>query len=718
MTPWLSWDNFHWIEGTEADEERPMLRRWLMTFGIVLVVAVAAMAGAILWLSRDLPSPAKLETIEPTVGTTVYDRNGEVIHEFYRENRVIVGLEDVSPHLVNAIIATEDREFRRHWGVDVYGIMRAVFANLRAGRVVQGASTITQQLARSLFLTQEVTITRKLKEALLALRIEQTYSKDRIIELYLNQIYFGGGAYGVEAAALDLYGVNARELDLAQSALLAGLPKNPSGYSPRRHPDRATLRRSLVLSMMVDHGAITEEEAAAADTTDLDVIEREDAIPSGAYFVEHVRRDVIARYGAEALYAGGLRIHTTLDSELQITAERVLEERFAALENDYDFPVKRGDEFDPDTLEHIPYVEGALLAVDASTGGILAMVGGRDFRDSQFNRATQAARQPGSGFKPFVYTAAIDNGFTPADTIMDAPILIPAAGPVYKLAGLDEHVDRIEEQTDWMPENYERTFHGTVRLREALKKSINIPAIKVGIMVGPETVARYARSMGITTPLSSVQSLALGSADVTLLDMVKAYGVLANQGTRLGPYAIERIEDRSGHVLETHMGSSYEALSPATAYVVTSMMESVINGGTGWAARSWGFQHPAAGKTGTTNDYTDAWFVGFTRQIVCGVWGGFDDRTSLGGKMTGARVALPVWTEFMKAAHSDLPQEPFEAPPGVVGRVICVESGALAGPDCPETMQEVFVQGTEPVRQCGIHEPEPVGRSIFPIGRF
>jgi penicillin-binding protein 1A len=695
-----------------------MLRSWLRIFGIVLGVVILAMVGAIMWLSRDLPSPARLEMIEPTIGTTVYDRNGEVIHEFFRENRVVVGLDQISPYLVDAIIATEDREFRHHWGIDIYGIARAVFANVRAGRVVQGASTITQQLARSLFLTQDVTIARKLREALLALRIEETYSKDRIIELYLNQIYFGGGAYGVEAASLDLYGLHASELNLSQSALLAGLPKNPSGYSPRRHPDRAALRRSLVLSVMVDDGAITEEQAAAADTASLNVIMKEDEIPSGAYFVEHIRRDVIARYGAEALYAGGLRIYTTLDSELQGTAERVLEERFTALENDYNFPVKRGDAFDPDTLEHIPYVEGALLAVDASTGGILAMIGGRDFRDSQFNRATQAPRQPGSGFKPFVYTAAIDTGFTPADTIMDAPLLIPAAGPMMSLEGLDEGVEPIEEQTDWMPENYERTFHGRVRLREALKHSINIPAVKLGIIVGPETVARYARNMGITTPLSSVPSLALGSAEVTLLDMVKAYGVLANQGTRLEPYSIERIEDRNGRVLEKHVGSSYEALSPATAYVVTNMMESVINGGTGWAARSWGFQHPAAGKTGTTNDCTDAWFVGFTPHLVCGVWGGFDDRSSLGKKMTGARVALPVWTEFMKAAHVGIPKDPFEPPPGVVTRTICADSGALAGPNCPQTMSEVFVQGTEPVRQCSIHADRSPARHSLPAGRL
>jgi len=679
-----------------------MLKRWFRLFAVVLVAVTVGMVAAVLWLSRDLPSPALLESIEPTVGTTVYDRNGEVLHEFYRENRVIVGLDEISPRLIDAIIATEDREFREHWGVDVFGVVRAALRNIRAGRVVQGASTITQQLARSLFLTPEVSLTRKLKEALLALRIEQTYSKDRILELYLNQIYFGDGAYGAEAAARSLFGKSAAELDLPEAALLAGLPKNPSGYSPRRHPERALRRRSLVLSMMVENGAITQEEAAAADTSALGVVERSEEIKLGAYFIEHVRREVISKYGAEALYSGGLSIYTTLDSELQAVAEEKLEERFVRLEQDYDFPVKRGDEYDLDTLDYIPYVQGALLAVDVSTGGILAMIGGRDFQDSPFNRATQAPRQPGSGFKPFVYTAAIDHGFSPADTILDAPIVIPGAGTPIVLEGTDPP---IEEPTDWLPENYTHDFKGEIRLRYALKRSINIPAVKLAMMVGPETVARYARDMGIETPLPAVYSLALGSAEVRLIDMVRAYGTLANQGIRLEPYAIERIEDRNGRILEVHSAVSREVIPPQTAYVVTSMLESVIESGTGWAARAWGFQHPAAGKTGTTNDCTDAWFVGFTPRIICGVWAGFDDRRTLGEKMTGARVALPIWTEFMKAAHAGLPKEPFPVPPGVVVRRICAESGLLAGENCPETIDEVFVQGTEPVQTCRRHGP-------------
>ncbi|MBD3348223.1 MAG: PBP1A family penicillin-binding protein [Candidatus Eisenbacteria bacterium] len=675
-------------------------KKWLLVFSVTLAAVVLASVGSILWLSRDLPSPSRLEAIEPTIGTVVYDRNGEVIHEFFRENRVIVGLDDISPYFIDAIIATEDRDFREHWGIDIFGIARAAMSNLRAGRVVQGASTITQQLARSLFLTQEVTLTRKLKEALLALRIEQTYSKDRIIELYLNQIYFGGGAYGVEAAAEDILGKGADQLDLHEAALLAGLPKNPSGYSPRTHPERARERRSLVLSRMVVNGAVSPEEAAAADTASLSIVERDEELKLGAYFIEHVRRQVIAEYGAEALFSGGLRIHTTLDLDMQRVAEQALEERFAALETDYDFPVKRGDEYDLDTLDFIPYVQGALLAVDVRTGGVLAMVGGRDFSDSPFNRATQAPRQPGSGFKPFVYTAAIEARFSPADTIMDAPILIPGAGTPNVLEGTDPP---IEEPTDWMPENYSREHHGVIRLRYALKKSINIPAVKLAMLVGPDEVARYAKEMGVERPISSVYSLALGSAEVRLIDMVRAYGVLANQGIRLEPYAVEKIEDRNGKVLEIHSSMSREILPPQTAYVVTSMLESVIESGTGWGARARGFTHPAAGKTGTTNDCTDAWFVGFTPRVICGVWGGYDDRQSLGEKMTGARVALPVWTEFMKAAHANTPKTPFPVPPGIVTRTICEQTGLLASEDCPEVMEEVFVQGTEPVRHCEQH---------------
>lgn len=677
-----------------------MLRTWFRVFGIVLGAVTLTAMGSILWLSRDLPSPSLLESIEPTLGTVVYDRNGVVLHEFFRERRVIVGLDEISPHFVDAIIATEDREFREHWGVDVFAIVRAAIRNVRAGGVVQGASTITQQLARSLFLTTEVSLTRKLKEALLALRIERTYSKDRILELYLNQIYFGDGAYGVEAAAQNILGKSAAELDLAEAALLAGLPKNPGGYSPRRHPERALRRRSTVLLMMSDSGVISEEEAATADTVTPGIVERDEDIGLGAYFVEHVRRDVIAKYGAEALFSGGLRLYTTIDSDLQAVAEEVLEERFSDLERQYNFPVKRGDVYDLDTLDYVPYVQGALLAVDVKSGGILAMVGGRDFRESPFNRATQAPRQPGSGFKPFVYTAAIDGGFSPADTIMDAPLLIPGAGSPLVLEGTDPP---IEEPTDWLPENYTRDFQGVIRLRHALKRSINIPAVKLGMIMGPETVARYANEMGISGRLAHVYSLALGSAEVRLIDMVRAYGVLANQGIRLEPYAIERIEDRNGRVLETHSTVSTEVVSPQTAYIVTSMLESVLDSGTGWAARAWGFKHPAAGKTGTTNDCTDAWFVGFSPNVICGVWGGFDDRRTLGEKMTGARVALPVWTEFMKAAHARLPREPFEVPPGIVVRPICESSGMLATDDCPEVIEEVFVQGNEPLRPCDAH---------------
>ncbi len=681
------------------------MKRWFLVFSIVLASILIAMVGTIQLLQRDLPSPSLLETIRPAIGTTVYARDGRVLHEFFRENRVLITLDEIeSPYLVEAILAAEDQRFYGHWGVDVYGVTRAAVTNLRAGRVVQGASTITQQLARNLFLTPDVKLTRKIREALLALRIEQTFTKDRILELYINQIYFGDGMYGVQAAAEYLFDKDASELDLAESALVAGVIQSPQGYAPRRHPERALRRRSTILSMMVASGSITRAEAAAADTAALGLAEHEDEARVGAYFIEEVRRQVIDRYGAETLYSGGLRIYTTLDLDLQTAAEEHVEAHLATLESEAGFPFKRGDEFNADSLDFIPYVQGALLALEVRSGGILAMVGGRDFTDSPFNRVTQAPRQPGSGFKPFLYTAAIDHGFSPADTLLDAPLVVPAAGTPITFRDLDPDY---EEPTDWQPENYERTFHGVVRLRYALKRSINLVAVRLGMKLGPSTVAEYAQRMGISTRLYPVYSLPLGSAEVTLWDMVQAYSVLANQGVRIEPYGIERIEDRTGRVLEEHSRLSQSVLSPETAYVVTNMMESVLSSGTGVGARARGFRHPAAGKTGTTNDFADAWFVGFTPRVVCGVWGGYDERKPLGPRMTGARVALPIWTEFMKAAHVGVPEEPFPRPHGITTRRICAKTGMLATEHCPETLNEVFVQGTEPVRPCEAHAPKP-----------
>jgi len=679
-----------------------VLRSWIRLFVIVLAALVAGAVGAVLWLQRGLPSPSLLESVQPLVGATVYARDGRILHAFARENRVIVALDDVPAALVDAVVATEDKDFRSHWGVDASAIMRAAMRNVRAGRVVEGASTITQQLARSLFLTPEISLTRKLREALLALRIEQTYSKDRILELYLNQIYFGHGAYGVQAASWQFFGKHVSELDLAECALLAGLPKNPSGYSPRQHPNRALARRRLVLSLMAGQGTITREEAARADTAALHILPRSDGAGLGAYFVEHIRRELVGRYGPDALYAGGLRIYTTLDLDLQAAAERALENRLARLEREAGYRIRRGDATaQAGGSEFTPYVQGALLAVDAASGGIIAMVGGRDFRDSEFNRATQAPRQPGSGFKPFVYTAAIDGGYTPADRILDAPVIVPGAGAPRLVRTRDGVV---EEPTDWIPENYEPGFRGEVTLRYALKHSINLPTVRLCMDLGPQAVVQCARQMGISTPIKPVYSIALGSSEVKVIDMVEAYATLDNHGIRMSPYAIERIEDQNGRILERHESRSREALSPETAYVVTSMLESVMVNGTGWAARAWGFDHPAAGKTGTTNDCTDAWFVGYTPRVVCGVWVGYDDRRSLGRSMTGAVAALPIWTEFMKAAHAGLPHEPFRRPSGVVVRRICAETGALATPDCGETLDEVFVAGTEPTEMCPAHD--------------
>lgn len=443
--------------------------------------------GLLIWFSQDLPSTDALISVEPWTRTIVYDAHDHPLKAFYEEDRVIVSLEEVPRHLVDGFIAIEDRKFYRHWGLNVFAIAKAVSEDVMARRIVRGASTITQQLARNLFLTQEQTITRKIKEAILAIRIERHYTKDEILTMYLNQIYFGDGAYGVGSAATQYFGKQVSEISLAESAMLAGIPRNPSAYSPRRHPERAEQRQAIVLKSMVEMDMITAQQAAEAKNDTIIIAPAEKA-EVGAYFTEHVRRILERKYGAAALYREGLRVHTTIDLSLQELAERAVEQNLRAMEKRLGYTPKDTTGAHPAAgASKTDYIQGGLIALDPNTGHIRAMVGGRDFLDSQWNRATQAPRQPGSAFKIFVYTAAIDNGMTPCDMIMDVPIIM-------------ENPDG----TEWRPENFDEDFRGPVTVREALAKSINIPAIKVGDQIGQETVIRYARRMGIESKFTLI----------------------------------------------------------------------------------------------------------------------------------------------------------------------------------------------------------------------
>ena len=652
--------------------------------------------GVVRWISMDLPTPEQLTAIHAPVKTVVYDVRGRVLHEFFRENRSPVPVKQLPPNLINATLSTEDRSFYRHWGVDLYGVARAAVTNVLKMRRAEGGSTITQQLARNLFLTHERTLSRKAKEIALAIEIERNYSKEQILELYFNQIYFGEGAYGVEAGAKTYFGKPVRELTLPECALLAGLPANPSLYSPRRKPAAAKLRRSKVLRNMLVTHSITQVEFDNANSAPLGVTPVRYSNDRAPYFTEMVRQHLDEHYGSNAVYEGGLKVYTTLDMDLQQIAERALEKNLSDLEVELKLKPTRATYVIPalDTSHaglSTPYLQGALVAVDPKTGAIRALVGGRDWNHSNFNRAIQARRQAGSAFKPFVYTAAIDNGFHPTDIIVDEPVSFPAG-----------------DGTLYQPANYDKTYRGPVTLRYALQQSINIPAIKLLRKVGTSLVTSYARRMGIRSPIGQNLSIALGSSEVTLLELTSAYSVLANHGIRNEPLFILKVEDKNGTLLEKNTPRPAEVLSEETAAVVTSMLQSVIDHGTGAPARLRGFTLPAAGKTGTMDDYMDAWFEGYIPSLAAGVWVGFDQKKTIGPGMTGARAALPTWTDFMIGATRGRPVEDFGSPLGTSNRDICAETGMLATEACPNVTTEIFDEGSEPTEYCTAHPGRPL----------
>lgn len=689
---------------TDTEELEPtairVAKRFPWKLFMVLVVVVlfgtaGVVFGVIRWVGRDLPSPEQVSEMRSPVKTVVYDARGRVLHEFFRENRSPVPLSRIPRHLVNATISTEDRTFFKHWGVDLWGITRAAFTNVLKMRRAEGGSTITQQLARNLLRRYEKTWTRKLKETVLAVEIERTYSKEKILELYFNQIYYGEGAYGVEAAAKTLFGKQIEELTLPECALLAGIANSPARYSPRRHPEAARQRRAKVLKNMLETGAITQVEYDHAFEAPLGVTPMRYSNDKAPYFVEVVRQYLTERYGSDALYEDGLQVYTTLDMDLQEVAERAIEKQLTHLEAELRTKDTRANykpaASDSGEAQAPTYLQGSLVALDPRTGYVRAMVGGRDWNDSNFNRAVQALRQPGSAFKPFVYTAAIDNGFQPTDIIVDEPVSYPAGdGEVYE------------------PTNYDEKFRGPVTLRYALQKSINIPAIKLLRKVGTSLVASYARRMGIHSPIGQNLSLALGSSEVTLIDLTSAYAVLANRGIRNDPLYVLKVEDEDGSVLEKNIPHPTEVLSEETAAVMTSMMQSVMDYGTGAGARAAGFTRPAAGKSGTTNDFTDALFVGFTPSLVCGTWVGYDEKRQIGRGMTGSHAALPMWTDFMIGATRGQPDEDFERPYGTVTRRVCAETGMLATENCPNITREDFREGAEPNEVCVAHPGRPL----------
>jgi penicillin-binding protein 1A len=655
---------------TEPAAKRRWLRHLLIGIGVITLLVGSGVGVAALWaftvLPRSLPNVAALESFQPMQGTKVYDDNDELITEFHVERRIFVPLSHIPRSLRDAVLATEDRRFYSHWGIDPIGIGRAVWQNYRRGRIVEGGSTITQQLTKVLFLTPDKSLERKLKEAILALELERRYSKDRILEMYLNQVYFGHGAYGVEAAARTYFGKSVSELTVRESALIAGLPRAPSAYSPFDHGEAAKRRREVVFRRLVEYGALKEAEAKRLARSDLGLIPPERRRTTGQYFLEYVQQTLEQKYGADMVFKGGLNVYTTLNPTMQLAAEQSLREGLRALE-------ARSKTTRPG--EH---PEGAVVSIETQTGYVRALVGGYDFFRSEFNRAVQARRQPGSAFKPFVYIAALEAGFTAASRVEDAPVS-------YSIGGGNV----------WKPENYDRRYRGPTTLQQALEESVNVVTVKLQERVGVNRTVQVARRLGVTSPLDVNLSMALGTSDLTLLEMTSAYGALANQGVWMPPTTIRYVTNANGQLLEEHVPQGREALAPEMAYLATHMLRGVVERGTGQAAKSLG--RPIAAKTGTTNDYSNAWFIGFTPRMATGVWVGYDRPRSLGKDETGSRVAVPIWISYMGKVLGDSPRDDFPVPE----RVVLVPIDLDPSNECVRVVTMAFLRGTEPANACG-----------------
>ena len=645
----------------------PFLPRIIIsTFVFFLSAFLVFGVASYIYFTRDLPSIEALKNYKPRTLTRFFSEEGETIGEFFIERREVVFLDRIPPHLIQAFIAGEDAKFYSHKGLDYIAIVRALLKNLFSGEIVQGGSTITQQVVKSLLLSSEKSLRRKIREALLAFKMEKNLSKEEILFLYLNQIYLGHGAYGVAAAAETYFGKGIEELNVPESALLAGLTQAPSKDSPFHHPEQARRRQTYVLQRMAEEGFISPEQLTQALQTPLKIAGRPPPLTERApHFVEQVRKYVEEKYGKEGLYEKGLQVYTTLDLDFQRVALETVESGVRAIEKRQTYL----------SLNDPLPLEAALVCFDLDTGYARAMVGGRDFKRSQFNRVTQAKRQTGSAFKPVVYASALDKGYTPASVIMDSPVVF-------------EWGDRM-----WKPKNFGRGFLGPITLRNALTHSVNVVTVKIAQEIGLDYIRDYARRLGISSPLQNNLSMALGSSNLSLYELTRAYAALANQGKLFRPLFVKKILDRDGNLLEENLplytpsetSDGESVLSPQTAYLMTNLLEGVVQHGTGWKAKA--LKRPVAAKTGTTDQFVDAWFIGYTPELVTGVWVGFDDERSLGENETGAHAASPIWVAFMSKVLKEKPVQDFPIPEGIEFVKIESEKGVVL---------ECFKEGTSP----------------------
>ena len=745
-------------------------------FLLMMIVGFSGAAYLYFTYSKDLPDIRHLKDYQPSTITRLYSDYDELIAEFYIEKRILTPLKDIPLQLKQATLAVEDSNFYYHFGIDPKAIFRAFLTNLKAGHVVEGGSTITQQLSKTLFLSRDRNLTRKIKEAILAIRMELIFSKDEILEMYLNQIYYGHGSYGVEGASRTYFGKHVQDLTLEECAMLASLPKAPNHYSPYKNPKRAKARRNHALRRMASLGFITEEQSAESQQMDFNLGEVTDMLNKAPYFVEHIRQFLQDNYGSTKLYGGGLKVYTTLNMDHQLAAQKTVQKNLLISDKRYGYRGPLGsinvkddlltvrntlmelNDFteeqkpEPDSLlkgavlevtdddalvllgkeegiielkdmdwarppnikvdgrwakigrvqealtpgdlilvrvlgpreedlrwslalEQEPEVQAGLISLESGTGHIKAMIGGYDFSKSQFNRAVQAIRQPGSAFKPIIYAAAIEEGYGPASIIIDSPIIFK------------EKEDAFDK---WKPVNFEEKFYGPTPLRTALTHSRNVVTVKLLQNIGVNRAIETARRLGITSHLAGNLSIALGSSGVTLFDLTSAYSTFANMGQRITPIAVRLIENRAGEVLYTAQPNISQPISSGVAYMITNLMQSVVEDGTAKKVKS--LNRPVAGKTGTTNNYVDAWFIGFTPEVVTGVWVGKDEDEPLGINETGSRAAIPIWLEFMQEALKGQPVRNFPVSDEILFLKVNPESGESAQFNDPGSKFEIFLK--------------------------
>ena len=676
--------------------------RWGVATG---ALGVMALGLGLVWgtwshICDACPSIAQIYAFEPKEATRVFAADGSLLHEFAIERRTAVPYASIPPHVIGAFVAVEDRRFWEHGGVDLRRSARAAAEFAFAGYDAAGGSTITQQLAGNIFTDvvdrQDISVRRKLREMKVARSLEQAFTKQEILEAYLNQINFDG-VYGVQNASRHYFGKDVQQLNLPEAATLAAMPRAPRRYSPTRNPERAVPRRNLVLDLMERQGQITSAEASAARAYPLLLRDRRNDGTLAPYFVEWVRRILFDRYGTQ-LYEDGLRIYTSLDPAVQAVADSAVEEQLEWIEKQPGFRAPtyaETREWSEERLEgpNMPYIQGIFIAVDPENGDVLAMVGGRDFEDSEFNRAVQAERQPGSGFKPFVYAAAIASGMPASEVILDTPVEFPQP-----------------DGSVWSPKNFTGDFAGPLTLRDALRQSVNVVAVKLGQRVGIETVAQYARRMGITTDVPRVPSTAIGAPSVRPIELTEAYTTFATLGVRVSPRPILRVESTEGDLLWEAPVEREEVLDEQTAWILVSMMRDVVDHGSGIRVRALGVPHsvPVAGKTGTTNEVTNAWFIGFTPDLVTTSWVGFDLPAPIRRDAQGGRDAAPINARVLKRYYEMYPTPaPWPQPEGIISRRVDRTTGQLAGEWCPaeNVYTEFYILGTEPRESCDAHGP-------------